>query len=131
MKSQHFEKLLGRYFGLYTIGFGLLILSLSLLEYEGVPRFWLGYLFLFTSIVVYAVIGFFSRTADISEYYVAGRRVPAMFNGMATAADWISTASFIGLAGALYLQGFDGLAYIMGWTGGYCLIAFFSSLHSC
>ncbi len=67
MKSQHFAKLLGRYFGLYTLGFGLLILSLSLLEYEGVPRFWLGYLFLFTSIVVYAVIGFFSRTADISE----------------------------------------------------------------
>ena len=124
MKSQHFAKLLGRYFGLYTIGFGLLILSLSILEFEGVPRFWLGYLFLFTSIVVYAVIGFFSRTADISEYYVAGRRVPAMFNGMATAADWISTASFIGLAGGLYLQGFDGLAYIMGWTGGYCLIAF-------
>jgi cation/acetate symporter len=123
MKSPNFAKLLIRYFGLYTIGFGLLLASLSILEYEGVPRFWLGYLFLFTTIVVYAVIGFFSRTSDISEYYVAGRRVPAMFNGMATAADWISTASFIGLAGGLYLQGFDGLAYIMGWTGGYCLIA--------
>jgi cation/acetate symporter len=44
-----------------------------------------------------------------------------MFNGMATAADWISAASFISLAGGLYLHGFDGLAYIMGWTGGYCL----------
>jgi cation/acetate symporter len=49
--------------------------------------------------------------------------VPALFNGMATAADWISAASFISLAGGLYLQGFDGLAYIMGWTGGYCLVA--------
>lgn len=124
MKSNQFAQLLVRYFGLYSIGFGLLLASLSILEYEGVPRFWLGYLFLFTTIVVYAGIGFFSRTSDISEYYVAGRRVPAIFNGMATAADWISTASFIGLAGGLYLQGYDGLAYIMGWTGGYCLIAF-------
>lgn len=123
MKTENFSRLLTRYFGLYTAGFGLLLVSLSILEYEGVPRFWLGYLFLFATIVVYAGIGVFSRTSDVSEYYVAGRRVPALFNGMATAADWISTASFIGLAGGLYLQGFDGLAYIMGWTGGYCLIA--------
>ena len=123
MKLKNFSRLLTRYFGLYTAGFGLLLLSLSILEVEGVPRFWLGYLFLFATIVVYAGIGVFSRTSDVTEYYVAGRRVPALFNGMATAADWISTASFIGLAGGLYLQGFDGLAYIMGWTGGYCLIA--------
>ena len=123
MKPEHFPRLLARYFGLYTIGFGMLLLALSVLEQEGVPRFWLGYLFLFTTIVVYAFIGVFSRTADVTEYYVAGRRVPAVFNGMATAADWISTASFIGLAGGLYLQDFDGLAYIMGWTGGYCLVA--------
>ncbi len=123
MKPEQFPRLLGRYFGLYAAGFGLLLLALTILEREGVPRFWLGYLFLFTTIVVYACIGVFSRTSDVSEYYVAGRRVPALFNGMATAADWISTASFIGLAGGLYLQGFDGLAYIMGWTGGYCLVA--------
>jgi cation/acetate symporter len=64
-----------------------------------------------------------SRTSDIAEYYVAGRRVPAVFNGMATAADWMSAASFLSLAGGLYLQGFDGLAYIIGWTGGFCLVA--------
>lgn len=114
---------LGRYVGLYLAGLSLLLISLAILEREGFPRFWLGYLFLFTSIIVYAGIGLISRTSDITEYYVAGRRVPALFNGMATAADWISTASFIGLAGGLYLQGFDGLAYIMGWTGGYCLVA--------
>ena len=123
MTSSDFARQLSRYFSLYTVGLGLLLLSLAILEHEGFPRFWLGYLFLFTSIVVYAAIGVSSRTSDISEYYVAGRRVPALFNGMATAADWISTASFIGLAGGLYLQGFDGLAYIMGWTGGYCLVA--------
>ena len=73
--------------------------------------------------MLYAGIGVISRTSDVSEYYVAGRRVPALFNGMATAADWMSAATFISLAGGLYLQGFDGLAYIMGWTGGYCLVA--------
>ena len=123
MSSDTFPRQLTRYFGLYTLGFGVLLVSLAILEHEGFPRFWLGYLFLFATIVVYAFIGVFSRTSDVSEYYVAGRRVPALFNGMATAADWISTASFIGLAGGLYLQGFDGLAYIMGWTGGYCLVA--------
>jgi cation/acetate symporter len=87
------------------------------------PRIWIGYLFMFATIVLYATIGVISRTSNVLEYYVAGRRVPAIFNGMATAADWISAASFISLAGGLYLHGFDGLAYIMGWTGGYCLVA--------
>ena len=66
-----------------------------------------------------------SRTIDAAEYYVAGRRVPAFFNGMATGADWMSAASFIGMAGTLYLSGFDGLAFVMGWTGGYVLVALF------
>ena len=123
MKTDSFMRQLVRYFSLYTAGFGFLLISLAILEHEGFPRFWLGYLFLFATILVYAVIGVFSRTSDVTEYYVAGRRVPALFNGMATAADWISAASFMGLAGGLYLQGFDGLAYIMGWTGGYCLVA--------
>jgi cation/acetate symporter len=61
----------------------------------------------------------------VSEYYVAGRRVPALFNGMATGADWMSAASFIGMAGTLFLTGYDGLAFVMGWTGGYCLVALF------
>ena len=66
-----------------------------------------------------------SRTNDAAEYYVAGRRVPAIYNGMATGADWMSAASFIGMAGTLYLTGYGGLAFIMGWTGGYCLVALF------
>src|SRR5690606_37306333 len=63
--------------------------------------------------------------SDVAEYYVAGRRVPAVFNGMATGADWMSAASFIGMAGTLYALGYDGLAFIMGWTGGYVLVALF------
>jgi cation/acetate symporter len=111
------------YYSLFTLGFGCFLIALAALEQEGMPRQWIGYLFMFATIVLYALIGVISRTSNVLEYYVAGRRVPAMFNGMATAADWISAASFISLAGGLYLHGFDGLAYIMGWTGGYCLVA--------
>ena len=98
---------------------------LAILEQMGVPNKILGYIFLAATIGLYAGIGIMSRTADVAEYYVAGRRVPAFFNGMATGADWMSAASFIGMAGTLYLTGYDGLAFIMGWTGGYVLVALF------
>src|SRR3982074_3225563 len=97
----------------FTLGFILLVLVLAILEREGFPRVWIGYPCMGATSLLYAGIGVMSRTSDVSEYYVAGRRVPAFFNGMATAADWMSAASFISLAGGLYLLGFDGLAYIM------------------
>ena len=121
-KSGYFRRL-SRYYGWYTLGFIGFLVSLAMLESEGMPRVWIGYLFMIATIGLYAAIGVISRTSNVSEYYVAGRRVPSVFNGMATAADWISAASFISLAGGLYLNGFDGLAYIMGWTGGYVLVA--------
>ncbi len=84
---------------------------------------------LITSIVAYAVIGMACRTTQPEEYYVAGRRIPAITNGMATAADWMSAASFIGLTGLLMSEGYlgdgsraGGLAYVLGWTGGFCLL---------
>ncbi|MES2126433.1 MAG: VC_2705 family sodium/solute symporter [Pseudomonadota bacterium] len=120
--STYFSKL-SRYYLWFTACFAAFLIALTMLEKEGMPRVWIGYLFLFATIGLYAAIGVISRTSNVSEYYVAGRRVPAVFNGMATAADWISAASFISLAGGLYLHGFDGLAYIMGWTGGYVLVA--------
>ena len=64
-----------------------------------------------------------TRTAQVSEYYVAGRRVPAFYNGMATGADWMSAASFVGMAGTLFLLGYDGLAWVLGWTGGFVLVS--------
>jgi cation/acetate symporter len=123
MKHSPFFQRLRRYYLLFSAGFACFLIALAVLEQEGMPRIWIGYLFMFATIVLYASIGVVSRTSNVLEYYVAGRRVPAIFNGMATAADWISAASFISLAGGLYLHGFDGLAYIMGWTGGYCLVA--------
>ncbi|QTD90787.1 sodium:solute symporter family protein [Burkholderia anthina] len=113
-----------RAYALYTLGFLGFIALLWRIERATGSGVWIGYVFLFVPIAVYAVIGLLSRTSDLVEYYVAGRRVPSAFNGMATAADWLSAASFIGLAGSLYATGYDALAYVMGWTGGFCLVAF-------
>ena len=121
--SRRFAHQLHWRYALFTLGVVLFIGALAVLERNGWPRNWIGGSFLIATVLVYAGIGLMSRTTDESEYYVAGRRVPAVYNGMATAADWMSAASFIGTAGVLYLQGFDGLAYVLGWTGGYCLVA--------
>jgi len=120
-----FFKQLSKAYSWYTGGFVAFVVVLAIMEQMGLTRQWIGYLFLFATIALYAGIGIMSRTSEASEYYVAGRKVPALFNGMATGADWMSAASFIGMAGTLYLQGYGGLAFILGWTGGYCLVALF------
>lgn len=120
-----FNQQLKKYYGAYTGGFIGFIILLAIAEQLGLSRQYIGYTFLFATIGLYAMIGIMSRTVEVAEYYVAGRRVPAFFNGMATGADWMSAASFIGMAGTLYLAGFDGLAFVMGWTGGYVLVALF------
>ena len=118
-----FYKQLGRMYGTYTGGFIAFIVLLAILEQVGVPNRILGYLFVFFTLAVYAIIGVMTRTAQISEYYVAGRRVPAFYNGMATGADWMSAASFVGMAGTLFLLGYDGIAWVLGWTGGFVLVS--------
>lgn len=120
-----FKSQLNKVYAWYTGGFIAFIIVLGILEQMGLPKNWIGYIFLFATVALYAGIGIMSRTTDASEYYVAGRRVPAIYNGMATGADWMSAASFIGMAGTLYLTGYGGLAFILGWTGGYCLVALF------
>lgn len=123
--NKAFKAQLNKVYTWYTGGFLAFILILAVLEQMGLPRNWIGFIFLIATVALYAGIGIMSRTTDAAEYYVAGRRVPAIYNGMATGADWMSAASFIGMAGTLYLTGFGGLAFILGWTGGYCLVALF------
>jgi len=120
-----FNSQLKKFYGIYAGGFIAFVIALAIAEQIGMSRKWIGYWFLFATILLYAIIGVISRTVDAAEFYVAGRRVPAFFNGMATGADWMSAASFIGMAGTLYLSGFDGLSFVMGWTGGYVLVALF------
>jgi cation/acetate symporter len=120
-----FKKGLNKVYTWYTGGFIAFVIVLAVLEQMGLPKAYIGYAFLAATVLLYGGIGVMSRTNDAAEYYVAGRRVPAMYNGMATGADWMSAASFIGMAGTLYLTGYGGLAFILGWTGGYCLVALF------
>ena len=81
------------------------------------------YLLVGISFAGYLYIGYMNRVRDTRGFYVAGQGVPAVFNGAATAADWMSAASFISMAGLISFMGFDGTVYLMGWTGGYVLLA--------
>jgi cation/acetate symporter len=121
--STDFIKNLGKMYGTYTGSFVGFVVLLAVMEMAGVPNKILGYLFVFFTLAVYAVIGVMTRTAQLSEYYVAGRRVPAFYNGMATGADWMSAASFVGMGGTLFLLGYDGIAWVLGWTGGFVLVS--------
>jgi len=84
----------------------------------------LTYLFVGLSFALYIGIAIWSRATSTKEFYVAGGHVPPVLNGMATAADWMSAASFISMAGIIAFMGYDGSVYLMGWTGGYVLLAF-------
>ncbi|WP_087865119.1 VC_2705 family sodium/solute symporter, partial [Comamonas thiooxydans] len=127
--SRAYHWRLHRILFLYVLGTAGFLLTMLWAEERGLSRHWIGPIFLFSTVMVYAAIGVYSRTSDAEEYFVAGRRIPPFYNGMAAAADWMSAASFISLSGALYLQGFSGtgtqpggLAYVLGWTGGFCLV---------
>ena len=113
---------LGRIYGMYTGGFIGFIILMAILEQMGMSAATIGILFVAFTILVYAGIGWLSRTMEVSAYYVAGREVPVVYNGMATAADWMSGASFVALAGGIYFGGYSYLAFIVGWTGGYVLV---------
>lgn len=123
MKEKGFMGNLGKIYSIYTGGFLAFVIILAILEQLGLPNRIIGYLFIFLTIGIYAAIGIMARTAEVSEYYVAGRKVPPVFNGMATGADWMSGASFVGMAGSLYILGYDGFSFVLGWTGGYILVA--------
>ena len=113
---------LGKVYGLYTGGFIVFIILMAILEQMGVSAATIGILFVAFTVFIYALIGWLSRTMQVDAYYVAGREVPAVYNGMATAADWMSGASFVALAGGIYFGGHGYLAFVVGWTGGYVLV---------
>ncbi|MCV0397041.1 MAG: cation acetate symporter [Rhizobiaceae bacterium] len=113
---------LGKVYALYTLGFLAFFAFMAVLEQMGLGAQAIGIGFLLFTIAIYAIIGYLSRTAEVDAYYVAGREVPALYNGMATAADWMSGASFVALAGGVYFGGYPYLGFIVGWTGGYVLV---------
>jgi cation/acetate symporter len=121
-KSSSFIDNLGKVYALYTLGFLGFFALMAILESFGAGARLIGILFLLFTLVIYATIGFLSRTMQVDAYYVAGREVPPLYNGMATAADWMSGASFVALAGGIYFGGYPYLGFIIGWTGGYVLV---------
>jgi cation/acetate symporter len=114
---------LPKIYGFYTGGFVIFIGLMALAEKAGLGADTIGIMFVAFTVVIYAVIGWLSRTMQLDAYYVAGRQVPPVFNGMATAADWMSGASFVAMAGGIYMGGHAYLAFVVGWTGGYVLVA--------
>lgn len=113
---------LGKVYSLYTLGFLGFFALMAVAEQFGASAKAIGILFLLFTIMIYAVIGWLSRTMQVDAYYLAGREVPALYNGMATAADWMSGASFVALAGGVYFGGYPYLGFVIGWTGGYVLV---------
>ena len=102
---------LPKIYGLYTGGFLVFILMMAIAEQAGVTAKTIGILFVAFTVAIYALIGYLSRTVQVDAYYLAGRQVPTVFNGMATAADWMSGASFVALAGGVYYGGYSYMAF--------------------
>ena len=122
-KNSTFIQNLPKIYGIYTGGFIAFIILMAIFEQFGMGADTIGILFIAFTVFIYAGIGWLSRTMQVEAYYVAGRQVPAVFNGMATAADWMSGASFVAMAGGIYFGGYGYLAFVVGWTGGYVLVA--------
>jgi cation/acetate symporter len=122
-EGKSFTDNLPKIYGIYTGGFLAFFALMALLEQVGLSADTIGILFVMFTIGIYAFIGILSRTMAVEAYYVAGRSVPPVFNGMATAADWMSGASFVAMAGGVFMSGYSYMAFIVGWTGGYILVA--------
>ena len=114
---------LPKIYGIYTGGFLVFIILMAIAEQAGMSEELIGIFFVSFTVLIYALIGWLSRTLQSDAYYVAGRQVPTVFNGMATAADWMSGASFVAMAGGIYFKGYGYMALLVGWTGGYVLVA--------
>ena len=114
---------LPKIYGLYTGGFLVFIILMAIAEQAGMTAKTIGIMFVAFTVGIYALIGWLSRTVQVDAYYVAGRQVPTVFNGMATAADWMSGASFVAMAGGIYFGGYTYMAFLVGWTGGYILVS--------
>lgn len=123
INEKGFVNNLPKIYGIYTGGFLGFIIIMAIAEQMGMTSKTIGLCFVAFTVLIYALIGWLSRTVQVDAYYVAGRQVPTVFNGMATAADWMSGASFVAMAGGIYFGGYTYMAFLVGWTGGYILVS--------
>jgi cation/acetate symporter len=104
-----------------TLSVPVMVFSENLTQLEG--SFKLGpAVILIAVLITFVAVGFMSRAKDTTDYYAAGRKISNVSSGMAIGANWMSAASFLGLSGIMYVSGYNGLAYVVGWTGGYVLL---------
>ena len=122
-EGKSFIQNLPKIYGVYTGGFLAFFFLMAFFERLGMGPQMIAILFVCFTVGIYAFIGVLSRTMAVEAYYVAGRSVPPVFNGMATAADWMSGASFVAMAGGIFMSGHPYMAFVVGWTGGYILVA--------
>jgi cation/acetate symporter len=122
-EGKSFTDNLPKIYGVYTGGFLAFFALMAVFERFGMGPQMIAIFFVMFTIGIYAFIGILSRTMAVEAYYVAGRSVPPVFNGMATAADWMSGASFVAMAGGIFMGGHTYMAFVVGWTGGYILVA--------
>jgi len=111
----------------FLIAFLALAAVLAVLEQVGVPDPVIGYVMVGGPTAIFIVIAFACRTMKLQDYFTAGHRVPAVFNGLATFAALASGTAFLGLAGAVYRYGYDGLAIPLGWCGGLIVMSIFTA----
>jgi cation/acetate symporter len=106
---------------LSALSFPILLNAASLTQLEG--SFKVGpAIILIVMLVTFVAVGFIYRAKDTTDYYAAGRKISVVSSGMAIGSNWMSAASFLGMAGMMYGFGYNGLAYVVGWTGGYVLL---------
>jgi len=99
----------------------ILVSAASLTQLEG--SFKVGpAIILIAMLITFVAVGFIYRAKDTTDYYAAGRKISVVSSGMAIGSNWMSAASFLGMAGMMYGFGYNGLAYVVGWTGGYVLL---------
>ncbi len=113
----------GKVYSLLAVAFALFVIVVAMLAQFGLPDPLTAVLVVSITIAGYAVIGIVARTLSLADFFVAGRAVPAGFNGMATGAAFVTAAGFIGLAGAFFASQAAGLAVAVGWTGGFVVLA--------
>jgi cation/acetate symporter len=114
---------LNRIFGACALAFLLCVILLVNLELKGLGKEIIGYIMVSVPLALYAGVGLISSTADLSEFQLAGSRIPAVFSGMAAGAEWTSAALILGAPAALFVAGYDGRPVLIGLTGGYVLLA--------
>ncbi|MCB1496682.1 MAG: VC_2705 family sodium/solute symporter [Bauldia sp.] len=123
VSTPHGSRGVGKVFGLLTTAFALFVVVVAMLGEFGLPERIVTILVVAITVLAYSVLGILARTLSLADFYVAGRNVSAGFNGLATAAAFLSAAGFVGMAGAFFADESAGLALTVGWTGGFVILA--------